>query len=166
MKTLVLALAVAASGLEWGAVASGVRLGIGFGPEKPEPMLRLVFENAGAPDVQIPLGGMTNKGPLYNLIFRVTSPQGREAPLFDMSGPTGHLKAEPLIAHLARGQQYEILLPMSKLIALDNGRNRTLADLLAAHYSVRAMLDTTGNPREVTSFALWAGSVVSGDLRR
>ena len=166
MKAIVLMLAAAASGLHWGAVTSGVRLGIGIGPTSPAPTLRLVFENVTAPEVQIPLGGKTVKGPLYNLIFRITSPQGKEESLFDMSGPTGRLKAEPLIADLTKGKQYEILLPMSKLVVIENGRNRTLNELLAAHYSVRAMLDTTGNPREVTSFALWAGSLTSGELRR
>lgn len=166
MKVLVLALAAAASGLQWGAVTSGVRMGIGFGPTTPQPMLHLVFEDVSAPEVQIPLGGQTNKGPIYNLVFRVTSPQGKEDPLFDMNGPTGHLKTEPLIAHLTRGQKYEILLPMNKMIMIDNGRNRTLTELLAAHYSVRAVLDTTGNPREVTSYALWAGDLNSGELRR
>jgi len=166
MTTLVLMLAAAASGLQWGPVASGVRLGIGLGPTSPEATLRVVFENISAPEVQIPLGGKTIKGPLYNLVFRITSPQGKEDPLFDMSGPTGRLKAEPLIAVLTKGQRYEILLPMSKLVALQNGKNRPLTELLAAHYSVRAMLDTTGNPREVTSHALWAGNLSSGELRR
>lgn len=166
MKILALLLAAAAPGLQWGPVSSGVRLGIGLGPAAPEPTLRVVFENVSAPQVEIPLGGKTVKGPLYNLIFRIRSPQGNEDPLFDMSGPTGRLKAEPLIAQLAKGKQYEILLPMNKLVVLDNGKSRTLTELLNAHYSVRAMLDTTGNPREVTSFALWAGSLTSGDLHR
>lgn len=165
MKVLVLILAAAASGLQWGAVSSGVRLGIGFGPDAPEPTLRVVFENVSAPEVQIPLGGKTVKGPLYNLIFRIRSPKGAEDPLFDMSGPTGKLKADPLIARLTKGKQYEVLLPMSKLVMLDNGKSRTLTELLAAHYSVRAMLDTTGNPREVTSYVLWAGNLSSGELR-
>ena len=165
MKALVLMLAAAAPALQWGPVSSGVRLGIGLGPAAPEPTLRVVFENVSAPEVQIPLGGKTVKGPLYNLIFRIRSPQGKEDSLFDMSGPAGRLKAEPLVATLTKGRQYQILLPMSKLVVLDNGKSRTLTELLNEHYSVRAMLDTTGNPREVTSFALWAGSLTSGELR-
>jgi hypothetical protein len=154
-------------GLESGEVVSGVRLGIGLGPSSPEPMLRLVFENAAVPEVRIPLGGSTIKGPIYNLVFRITSPAGQEFPLFDMSGPTGvHLKIEPIVADLARGQKYEILLPMNKLVYLDNGKNRTLPELLAQHYSVRAILDTTGDPRQVNSFPIWAGNVSSGQLRR
>ncbi len=175
MKVLVLALAAVAataappdsSPLVWGAAASGVRLGIGLGPATPEPTLRLVFENVAAPDLQIPLGGSTLKGRFYNLIYRITSPAGDEFPLFDLSGPPGaHVKVEPIVAHLARGQKYEILLPMAKFVYLDHGKNRLLPEMLAAHYSVRAILDTSGNPREVHSLAIWAGNVSSGEFRR
>ncbi len=151
------------SGLEWGAVSSGVRLGIGLSPSS----LRLVFENETAQEVQIPLGGTTVKGPLYNVLFRIKSPAGEESSLFDFSGPTGvHLKVEPLVARLARGQKYEILLPLDKLVFLDHGKNRQLPELLAEHYSVRAILDTTGDPREVHAFAIWAGNLSSGLLKK
>lgn len=154
------------SGLKWGTVSSGVRLGIGLGPSTPTPMLRLVFENTAAQEVQIPLGGTTVKGPLYNVLFRIKSPAGDESSLFDFSGPTGaHLKVQPLVARLARGQKYEILIPLEKLVFLDHGKNRQLPELLAAHYSARAILDTTGDPREVHAFAIWAGNVSSGLLK-
>lgn len=167
MKLLTLALAAAVTtGLQWGDVTSGVRLGIGAGPSSPEPMLRLEVKNVTAPLVQVPLGGTTAKGPLYDFLFRVKSPQGVESPLFNMNGPTGRIKTQPLIARLARGETYEILLPMRKMLATLDGKNRTLDELLLEHYSVRAILDTTGNPREVTSYALWAGVLSSGQYRR
>lgn len=170
MRTMALMLAVIAaiaappdSGLEWGAVSSGVRLGIGLTPSS----LRLVFENAAAEEVEIPLGGTTVKGPLYNLLFRIKSPAGEESSLFDFSGPTGtHMKVQPLVARLARGQKYEVRIPLDKLVFLDHGKNRALPELLAAHYSVRAILDTTGDPREVHTFAIWAGNVSSGLLKK
>jgi hypothetical protein len=164
-----IALAAPASdpSLQWGEISSGVRLGIGLSPTTPEPALRLVFQNVNVPSVQIPLGGKTLKGPIYNMVFRITSPEGDEFPLFNMSGPTGtHMKIEPLVAPLTRGQKYEILLPMKKFVFLDHGKERLLPELLAAHYSVQAILDTTGNPRIVTSLALWAGDVRSGELRK
>ncbi len=164
MKAIGLMLvAIAGSGLAWGPVSSGVRLGIGVSPTA----LRLVLENTAPQEIQIPLGGTTARGPLYNFLFRIKSPAGEESSLFDFSGPTGvHMKVEPLVAHLARGQKYEILIPLDKLVYVDHGRNRLLPELLAAHYSVRAMLDTTGDPREVHAFAIWAGTVSSGDFRR
>jgi hypothetical protein len=150
------------SGLAWGVASSGVRLGIGLTPSA----LKLVFENTAPHEVQIPLGGTTVKGSLYNFVFRIKSPAGEESSLFDFSGPTGvHMKVEPLVARIARGQKYEILLPLDKLVYLDHGRNRKLPELLAAHYSVRAILDTTGDPREVHAFAIWAGTVSSGLLK-
>jgi hypothetical protein len=114
------------------------------------------------------LGGVTPKGPLYNLVFRITSPTGKEYSLFDLNGPTGRgLKIDPLVANLARGQKYEILLLLNKLVYLDNNaRSRPLPEMLAAHYSVRATLDTSGDPRELRSFPLWFGNVSSGEFRQ
>jgi hypothetical protein len=173
MKTLVLALILISSShaedpLVWGEVNGGVRLAIGLGPTTPQPTLRLVFENTVAKEVQLLLGEMTPKGPIYNVVFRITSPAGKEFSLFDLNGPTGPAgKVEPLVAHLARGQKYEILLKLSKLVYLDNNaRNRPLPEMLAAHYSVRAMLDTSGEPRQPRSFPLWYGSVSSGEFRQ
>jgi hypothetical protein len=173
MKMLVLALLIVSSSqaedpLVWGEVNGGVRLGIGLGPTTPQPTLRLVFENTAAKIVQLPLGEMTSKGPIYNVVFRITSPAGKEYSLFDLNGPAGSTgKIDPLVAHLARGQKYEILLQLSKLVYLDNNaRNRPLPEMLAAHYSVRAMLDTSGEPRQLRSFPLWFGNVSSGEFRR
>lgn len=167
MKLFTLALAAALTpGLQWGDATAGVRLGIGAGPVSPEPTLRLEVQNVTAPLVQIPLGGTSAKGPLYDFLFRVKSPRGVETPLFNMNGPTGRVKTEPLIARLKRGETYEILLPMRKMVATVDGKNRTLDELLSEHYSVRAILDTTGNPREVTSYALWAGDLTSGEYKR
>ncbi|MGA2713004.1 MAG: hypothetical protein ABSG41_07835 [Bryobacteraceae bacterium] len=172
MKALVLALILVSSSqaedpLVWGEVNGGVRLGIGLGPTTPQPTLRLVFENTAKPDVQLPVGEMTAKGPIYNVVFRITSPAGKEYSLFDLNGPTGPTgKIDPLVAHLARGQKYEILLTLNKLVYLDNNaKSRSLPEMLAAHYSVRAMLDTSGEPRQLRSFPLWFGNVSSGEFR-
>ena len=111
---------------------------------------------------------MTSKGPIYNVVFRITSPAGKEYSLFDLNGPAGPAgKVDPLVAHLSRGQTYEILLPLKKLVYLDNNaKARLLPEMLAAHYSVRAMLDTSGEPRQPRSFPLWFGTVSSGEFRQ
>jgi hypothetical protein len=173
MKTLAFALILVSSSqaqdpLVWGEVNGGVRLGIGLGPATPQPTLRLVFQNTVAKEVQLPVGEMTAKGPIYNVVFRITSPAGKEYSLFDLNGPTGSTgKIDPLVAHLARGQKYEILLTLSKLVYLDkNAKSRALPEMLAAHYSVRAMLDTTGEPRQLRSFPLWFGNLSSGEFRQ
>jgi hypothetical protein len=167
LPLLALAAATADPGLKWGAESSGVRLGIGFGPTSPEATLRLVFQNVSVPHVEIPLGGIAPHGALYNMTFRITSPRGEEFPLFNMNGPTDRrVKVEPLVARLSRGQKYEVLLPLNKFVYLDRGKERLLPEMLAAQYSVRASLDTSGNPRQVDSLALWAGSVTSGELKK
>lgn len=151
----------------WGEVSSGLRLGIGLGPVSPAPQLRLVFENMGKIEIPVLLGAMTGKGAVYNLTFRVKSPAGQESDLFNFNGPPGIAgSAEPIIAHIAKGRKYEILLPLKKFVALENGKNQTLPELLAAHYSVRAMLDTSGDPRQVRPLALWMGEVASGDFKK
>jgi hypothetical protein len=151
----------------WGEPSGGLRLGIGLGPASPEPQLRLVFENMGKIEIPLLLGAMTGKGPVYNLTFRVKSPGGQESDLFNFNGPPGIAgKADPILAHIAKGQKYEILLPLKKFVAIENGKNQTLPELLAAHYSVRAMLDTSGDPRQVRPIALWMGEVTSGDLKK
>ncbi len=151
----------------WGEPVSGLRLGIGFGPVSAEPQLRLVFENVGKIEIPVLLGAMTGKGAVYNLTFRVKSPAGQESDLFNFNGPPGIAgSADPIIAHIAKGQKYEILLSLKKFVALENGKNRTLPELLAAHYSVRAMLDTSGDPRQVRPLALWMGELASGDFKK
>jgi hypothetical protein len=154
-------------GIAWGEVSGGLRLGIGLGPVSPEPQLRLVFENMGKIEIPVVLGAMTGRGPVYNLTFRIKSPNGQESDLFNFNGPPGIAgSAEPIVAHIAKGQKHEILLPLKKFIAIENGKNRDLQDLLAAHYSVRAMLDTSGDPRQVRPIALWMGEVTSGDFKK
>jgi hypothetical protein len=151
----------------WGEPSSGLRLGIGLGPVSPEPQLRLVFENMGKIEIPVLLGAMTGKGAVYNLTFRIKSSGGQESDLFNFNGPPGIAgNAQPIIAHIAKGQKYEILLSLKKFVALENGKNRTLPELLAAHYSVRAMLDTSGDPRQVRPLALWMGELASGDFKK
>jgi len=172
-RTLIVLLAVcafAAAGedpVAWGPPTAGMRLGIGLGPITPEPQLRLVFQSVGTSPIDVLLGGMREKGPVYNLVFRIKSPAGVESDLFNFNGPpgiAGHI--EPIIAHIARGRTYEILLSLKKFRAIENGRERTLPDLLAAHYSVRATLDTSGDPRQIRPLGMWMGAVTSGDFHR
>ena len=100
----------------WGEVSSGLRLGIGLGPVSPEPQLRLVFENMGKIEIPVLLGAMTGKGAVYNLTFLIKSPGGQESDLFNFNGPPGIAgSAEPIIAHIAKGQKYEILAAPEKI---------------------------------------------------
>ena len=92
----------AEDGLQWGAPVEGLHMGIGLGPESPEPQLRLVFENAKMPEIDVPLGSSSDKGAVYDLEFTLTSPDGKkEFSLFNMNGPPGVQKVvQPIIAQL------------------------------------------------------------------
>ena len=154
--------------LQWGAAAGGLRLGIGFGPASPDPQLRLVFENTGQPEIDVPLGSTSEKGPVYDLEFTLTSPDGKkEFSIFNMNGPPGIQKSvQPILAQLKRGGRYEILLAMKKFVYIDNGKEKTLPGLLAEHYSVHAALDTTADARSNHVRGQWLGRIISGELRQ
>jgi hypothetical protein len=157
----------AEDGLQWGAPVEGLHMGIGLGPASPEPQLRLVFENAKMPEIDVPLGSSSDKGAVYDLEFTLTSPDGKkEFSLFNMNGPPGVQKVvQPIIAQLKRGGRYEILLSMKKFVYLDNGREKTLPEMLRAHYSVHAVLDTTADARANHVRGQWLGKIMSGELR-
>ncbi len=154
--------------LQWGPAVDGLRMGIGFGPASPEPQLRLVFENTSAAQIDVPLGSTSDKGPVYDLEFTLTSPDGKkQSSLFNMNGPPGVQKAvQPILAQLKRGGRYEILLAMKKFVYLDNGTERTLPQMLSMHYSVHAMIDTTADARANHVRGQWLGKIVSGELRQ
>lgn len=154
--------------MQWGPAALGLRLGIGLGPTSPEPQLRLVFENTSAPEIDVPLGSTSDKGPVYDLEFTITSPDGKkEYSLFNMNGPPGVQKSvQPIIAQLKKGEKYEILLAMKKFVQLENGKERHLQELLAMHYSVHAAIDTTADARANHVRGQWLGKIISGELRQ
>jgi hypothetical protein len=115
----------------------------------------------------LPLGSSSAKGPVYDIEFRIQSPQGKELPLFNFNGPPGiQPAAKPIIVEIPRGGKHEIQLSMKKLIYLDNGKSRPLPEMLALHYSVRASVDTSGDARWTRTLSQWMGKVVSGELRQ
>ena len=158
----------AGDSLQWGPAFEGLRLGIGLGPATPEPKLRLVFENTSVPEIDVPLGSSSDKGSVYDLEFTLTSPDGKkEYSLFDMNGPPGIQKTvQPILAQLKKGGRFEILLSLKKFVYLENGKERLLPELLAAHYSVHAALDTTADARANHVRGQWLGKIVSGELKQ
>jgi len=172
MRILVL-LACAASlsatdNVAWGPPDHGVRFGLAFGPPTPEPQIRLLFQNVSRPQCLLPLGSTSAKGPVYDVEFTLRAPDGKEAPLFNFNGPPGIQPApKPIVIDIPRGQTHEIVLSMKKLVYLDSdGRNRTLPEMLARHYSVHATVDTSGDARWTRTRDQWMGRIVSGDLRQ
>jgi hypothetical protein len=169
MALAVVALAAAgkSDGIAWGEADHGVRFGLAFGPSSPEPQLRLVFQNVDRPQCLLPLGSESAKGPVYDIEFRVKSPDGKESPLFNFNGPPGiQPAAKPIVLDIPKGAKHEILLSEKKLIYVDNGKNVPLTELLARHYSVRASVDTSGDARWSRVLSQWMGKVSTGALRQ
>jgi hypothetical protein len=157
-----------ADNIAWGVPDHGVRFGLAFGPTSPEPQLRLIFQNVDRPECLLPLGSSSAKGPVYDVQFAIKTPDGKqEFPVFNFNGPPGIQPApKPIVIEIPRGQKHEIVLSMKKLIYLDNGRNRTLPEMLALHYSVYASVDTSGDARWTRTRDQWMGKIVSGDLHQ
>ena len=158
----------AADNVSWGPPDHGLRLGMAIAAASPDPQIRVVFQNMDRPQCLLPLGSTSARGPVYDVLFTVRAPDGKESPLFNFNGPPGVQHAvQPIVIDIAKGKTYEILLSMKKLIYLDNnGKNHTLPEMLALHYSVRASLDTSGESRFERSRDQWMGKVISGDLRQ
>jgi hypothetical protein len=158
----------AVDNIAWGPPDHGLRFGIAFGPTSPEPQMRLIFQNVDRPECLLPMGSTSAKGPVYDVEFTLKTPDGKEFPVFNFNGPPGvqHADVKPIVMEIPKGQKREILLSMKKLIYLDRGKNRTLPEMLALHYSVRASVDTSGDARWTRTRDQWMGKVVSGELRR
>lgn len=165
--TLALTLTLhAATPIAWGPPDHGVRFGLAFGPSSPDPQIRLIFQNVDRPQCLLPLGSTSAKGPVYDVEFTLKAREGTESTLFNMNGPAGIQPApKPIQISLNKGQQYEILLSMKKLIYIQNGKSLTLPEMLARHYSVYAVVDTTGEARYTRTRDQWMGRLVSGELR-
>lgn len=156
-----------ADDVEWGAADHGLRIGLAFGPASPDQQLRVVFQNVDRPECLIPLGSTSAKGSVYDIEFTLTSPGGKESPVFNFNGPPGiQPAAKQLELEVPKGQKREVLLSLNKLVFLENGKNHPLPEMLAQHYSVRASVDTSGDARYTRTLNQWMGKVVSGELKR
>ena len=119
------------------------------------------------PQCLLPLGSESSKGPVYDIEFAVTSPTGKQSPVFNFNGPPGiQHEVKPIVLDIPHGQTREVDLSMKKLIYADKGQNRPLTDLLAQHYTVHASVDTSGDARWSRTLNQWMGKAVSGELRQ
>ena len=157
-------IAAAVTAIAWGDAVDGLRLGIGYGAAS---QLRVVLENDGKVERNIPLGSSSGKGAVYDFEFTLVSPAGKEFLLFNLNGPAGVAASpEPIVAHLAPKASYEVPLLLNKIVFLDNGKNLPLPEMLKLHYSVRVSLDTTPNARAERTRSEWTGKLIRGSCVR
>src|SRR5258706_15450758 len=62
----------------WGPAVNGLRLGMAFGSDRSKPMLRVLFQNVGSAVQDVLIGAETGRGPIYDMKFTATAPDGTE----------------------------------------------------------------------------------------
>ena len=128
MRVFILLFAEAASifcadDLRWGAVKSGLQLGIDV-TTTSEPVLRISLKNAGAEPRDL-LIGFEGTEDLYNVEITTHAPGEQDQPVFDMTA----LKASPaslivpISAHLKPGEVHEFRYPLSQLLCVVNRKD-------------------------------------------
>jgi hypothetical protein len=162
----------AAEAVSWGPVANGLRLGVATASSSPGK-LHLVFQNVGAAEIDVLLGGRTGIGPMYAMKFTVTGPNGDEHYLGYFGGANfvgGYI--EPILVRLAPKETYDLLLPLNKFVCVLNRKDVTLDTLLQKRYSISASLEVNAESAKwaVSNVAwrgpmqLWTGKAESGDF--
>jgi hypothetical protein len=140
---------------------------ISFQPKLREPILRVVFENVSPVRHQLLLGGMTGIGPMHNLKFTATAPDGTEREIFnaaDVGFVAGYLS--PLVASLAPGETHEIQFPLWKFFYVKQGVDIRLETLLDRGYSVRVSLEVDADGARWAGVPIpWLGKLTSGEFR-
>jgi hypothetical protein len=92
MLVVVIALASAQApkptdGVAWGSAVDGLRIGAAFGSDPSKPTLRVLFQNVGSVLVKhVIIGAESGRGPIYNLKFIATAPDGMEREGVHVSG--------------------------------------------------------------------------------
>lgn len=164
----------AADTVSWGSLANGLRLGVAVTARSSTGKLRLAFQNVGAADIDVLLGGSTGIGPMYAMKFTVIDPNGKEHHLGYFGGANFVAGAlEPLLVRVAPRETYDLLLPLNKFVSVLNRKDITLDALLKNGYSVRASLDVSvesakwamSNAAWRGSMQLWTGRAESGEIR-
>ena len=161
---------LAADSIAWGPADNGIRVGIDLGPDSPVPTLRLSFQNTGAEDQDLLLGGETGTGPMYSMKFKATK-GGKECEVFYFGGANfvaGHLG--PLVVRLAPGATHELQLPLKRLACSEKGKDTTLDALLDRKYSVRVSLEVSAESASWSQSARpesthrWIGKMTSAEF--
>jgi hypothetical protein len=151
MLVMVIALASAqqapkpTDGVAWGSVVDGLRIGAAFGSDPSKPTLRVLFQNVGSVLVKhVVIGAETGRGPIYNLKFIATAPDGMEREGVHVSGFAVAGALVPLSIWLNNGGIYELEFPLTDIVylptkvRLDKVR---LDALLDQGYSVRVRFE-------------------------
>ena len=153
---------------KWGEPVNGLRLGIAAGRASLEAESRLlvILENTGGSRRTILLGAESGNGPIYGLSFNVHNKQGKVCQVLNLTGGPGVAGSlSPMTVGLSPGKQYEIVLPMRKLICVENRTDLSLDVLLRRQFSVSASFQVDEKSAAWANLLKpWLGTIRSGDL--
>jgi hypothetical protein len=154
-----------ADSIAWGTPVNGLRLGAAFGSDPVKPTLRVVFENVSPTVQDVLIGAETGRGPIYEMKFIATAPDGKEREglhISAFSGIGGFVG--PLSAHLNAGESHEIQFPLKDILYTLPTTAR-LDALVRQGYSVRVRFEVKQASADWAKLSYpWIGTVTSGKL--
>jgi hypothetical protein len=127
--------------IAWGPAVNGLRLGAEFGPDPFKPTLRILFQNVDAIAQDVLVGGETGRGPIYDMKFMATAPDGRDREGLHVSAFSAIAGlVVPLPVRLNAGETHELLFPLSEIIYTSPTTVR-LDALVKQGYTVRVRFE-------------------------
>jgi hypothetical protein len=141
-------------GVAWGSAVDGLRIGAALGSDPAKPTLRVLFQNVGSVEVQhVIIGAATGRGPIYNLKFIATAPDGMEREGVHVSAFTFVAGAlVPLSIWLNTGGTHQLEFPLTDILYLPT---KVRLDALSDQgYSVRVRFEDPP----------WIGTVSSAEV--
>jgi hypothetical protein len=157
--------AFGADSIAWGSTVNGLRLGVAFGPNPSKPTLRVLFQNAGSAVQDVLIGAESGRGPMYDMKFIATAPDGkeREGLHFSAFSAVGGFVG-PLSVRLNAGESHELQFPLKDIIYTSPTAIR-LDALVKQGYSVRVRFDVKQASADWAKLSYpWIGTVSSAEV--
>jgi hypothetical protein len=160
--------------IAWGTPVNGLRLGASFGSDPAKPTLRVVFENVGPTVQDVLIGTKTGRGPIYDMKFTATAPDGKEREGLHISAfsSVGGMVV-PIFVRLNAGEKSDLEFPLKEIVYTSPTTVR-LDALVKQGYSVRVRFEvkqasddwakqqTAGDWAKLSR--PWIGTVSSGEV--
>jgi hypothetical protein len=161
-RDLLQRVAKSADSIAWGSAVNGLRLGAAFGPDPSKPTLRVVFQNVGPAFKDVLTGAATGRGPIYDMKFIATAPDGKKREGLHSSAfsAVGGMVV-PISVRLNAGETHELEFPLKDIIYTSQTTVR-LDALTKQGYSVLVRFEVQQASAEWAKLsAPWLGTVSS-----
>jgi hypothetical protein len=167
---MAIALAVIPSGfgadsIAWGTPVNGLRIGVAFGLDPSKPTLRVLFQNVGSAVQDVLIGAESGRGPMYDMKFIATAPDGKEREGLHISAfsAVGGFVG-PLSVRLNPGESHELQFALKDII-YTSPTTIKLDALVKQGYSVRARFEVKQASADWAKLSYpWIGTVSSGEV--